>query len=452
VRRKTTQGITKNIIDLIQNEYEGKCGIIYCLSRQTCENVAKNLREAGITAKHYHADMSAEDRSAVQQEWQAGEIQVIVATIAFGMGIDKPDVRFVIHHALPKSLEGYFQETGRAGRDGKRSGCYLYYATHDAAKIHRMINESNGTAEQQARQHEMLKKVTKYCHNDTDCRRVQLLAYFNERFRIDDCNRSCDVCKAGYKYEVRDFTKEAMGVISLVRRFGKANVTMSCAADVYRGSGGRHIKPYAKLEEFGMGSHLGRDEIGRLFDHLLDAEALYEESVVTHQKFTTEYVRLGRNAEACASGRRRLRYLVRVDRELNTAVPRPAKKKAGTGVCGVLEEDPQSTNVSSPLQNISRRQNASKSGASFTANLSEDDEDSDGFEPIREAGKPARSKRRDIGPPITNDGSPQDSDDPMCIIRDSFLLYAKDVCRKVRSFLQPQVICLLGCANCIYSS
>ncbi|GAX85687.1 hypothetical protein CEUSTIGMA_g13102.t1 [Chlamydomonas eustigma] len=125
-----------------------QCGIVYCLSRGDCERVAEQLNELfkggpiALLVRHYHASMSAEDRERVQRDWSMGHVQVIVATIAFGMGINKPDVRFVIHYSLPKSLEGYHQETGRAGRDGREAHCFLFYTYGDAQKTRHMLKQS----------------------------------------------------------------------------------------------------------------------------------------------------------------------------------------------------------------------------------------------------------------------------------------------------------------------
>ncbi|KAI7486687.1 ATP-dependent DNA helicase [Hortaea werneckii] len=142
VRSKKGKQDVEEIAGLIRDNHRGQTGIIYCLSRKDCENMAKALKkEHKIRAYHYHAGLESPEKTRIQKCWQAGEYQVIVATIAFGMGIDKANVRFVFHHSLPKSLEGYYQETGRAGRDGKPSSCYLFYGFGDATKLRRMIDE-----------------------------------------------------------------------------------------------------------------------------------------------------------------------------------------------------------------------------------------------------------------------------------------------------------------------
>ncbi|RAL63499.1 hypothetical protein DID88_003919 [Monilinia fructigena] len=148
VRRKTGKGATaamfREITTLLTTDYKNQSGIIYCISRKNCEDVATQLREQRIKAHHFHAHMTPEEKKDVQHQWQIGNIQVVVATIAFGMGIDKQDVRFVIHYCLPKTLEGYYQETGRAGRDGKPAACFLYYGFQDTQIYKFMIDKGDG--------------------------------------------------------------------------------------------------------------------------------------------------------------------------------------------------------------------------------------------------------------------------------------------------------------------
>lgn len=435
-QKKNAKEVLENITDIINSTYSGQSGIVYCLSRKTCEKVAEGLSELGITAAHYHAGMDSDERNSAQQSWQLGEHKVMVATIAFGMGIDKPDVRFVIHHSIPKSLEGYYQETGRAGRDGIKSGCYLFYGFRDVATIRRMIDESEGGEEPKERQRQMLRNVVQFCMNESDCRRVQILNYFNERFRKEECKRCCDTCKSGFTFKDQDFTEDAKSAVKLVRRIHKQQVTLLYCVDVFRGAGGKKTDHHNDLEEFGAGAQLDRGSIERLFRHLLGEDALIEENVACgREKFVHQYVRLGPTASDFEHGRRPLIIPVRADSKGNTANKSRTKATKGrneTGVRGVLEEHPQSTNVSSPVQGLSRRRADSRSNNALAEAASGDDEgEGDGFEPIRKAGKPTRSSRRDIGPPITNDGTPQDGDDPRVIVRDSFMAYAKEECRKV---------------------
>lgn len=285
------KGVINSIADLIKERYIGKSGIIYCLSRKSCEQVAQKLSEAGIRAYHYHAGMDSADRSEVQRKWQKNEYHVIVATIAFGMGIDKADVRYVIHHSLPKSLEGYYQETGRAGRDGKRSECYLYYQYADSRILHKMIQEGEGSWEQKQRLTDMLRTVIQYCENKADCRRAQVLGYFSEAFDASKCNSTCDNCRSDATFVTKDLTEYAAMAIKLVSQVHEDNVTMHQCVDAFRGAGSAKIKR-SGLEEYGWGygKDLERGDNERIFQHLLDAGAFKERSKVNKVGFATNYL------------------------------------------------------------------------------------------------------------------------------------------------------------------
>lgn len=159
--------------------------------------------------------MSPKDRHRVQSLWASNQIQIIVATIAFGMGIDKPDVRFVVHYSLPKSLEGYYQETGRAGRDGLDSTCVLFYTYSDKSKVEFLIDKGDGSYQQKQRQLESLRDIIQYCENRIDCRRSLILHYFGEVFDRRDCNKSCDNCESEKQVVTRDFTGHAKDLLEL---------------------------------------------------------------------------------------------------------------------------------------------------------------------------------------------------------------------------------------------
>ncbi len=179
----------------------------------------KKLRDDHrISAHHYHASLETEMKAKVQKDWQAGKIKVVVATIAFGMGIDKPNVRFVIHQHLPKSLEGYYQETSRAGRDRNPSDCYLFFNYGDVQSLRRMIKARTkdvvSSPQQIERRLDMLNRVVAFCENGNICRRVEIMRYFGERFDQALCGESCDNCRTGRVngvYELQDLTPLRQG-------------------------------------------------------------------------------------------------------------------------------------------------------------------------------------------------------------------------------------------------
>ena len=225
--RPKTADVDKDIIKFIKNN-EGKSGIIYCLSRKKVEELAEILQANGINAKAYHAGMDSASRTQTQDDFLMERIDVIVATIAFGMGIDKPDVRFVIHYDIPKSLEGYYQETGRAGRDGGEGLCITFYSNKDLKKLEKFM-QGKPVAEQEIGK-QLLQETAAYAESSV-CRRKTLLHYFGEEYKESNCG-NCDNCLNPKKQvEAEDLLCTVIDAILAV----KENFKSDYIIDVIRG-------------------------------------------------------------------------------------------------------------------------------------------------------------------------------------------------------------------------
>ena len=266
VRPKKKSKQLEEMAQWIQDTYPNRCGIVYCLSQKDCESAAKGLREAGINAGHYHAGMTPSERQDTHLRWLNDDVLVICATIAFGMGINKPDVRFVIHHSLPKTLEGYYQEAGRAGRDGLPAHCVLYYSYADKMRLQFMISKGRGNADSYdtVREHYgALTRVVEYCENKTDCRRQLVLTYFDETsFDPTMCNGTCDNCATMTDARVveTDVTQHIRNLAELMSSVpARVQLTSNMLLEVYRGSTAKKMVSLgaSDFRHFGEGKTAG---------------------------------------------------------------------------------------------------------------------------------------------------------------------------------------------------
>lgn len=264
------QNMATQIIDYIKGK-PNESGVIYCLSRKSTEDMVASLRKSKIDAEFYHAGMSSKERSKVQEDFIKDRVQIIVATIAFGMGIDKSNIRYVIHADLPKNIEGYYQETGRAGRDGLRSDAVLFFSGGDVMKLKRFANEEN--PEQAAL---MLKKLNQMADfaDSRHCRRRYLMRYFGED-HPGNCN-SCDYCLSDF--EKMDITVEAQKVLSTVYRL-QGRYGKSIVVDLLRGSQSERMTwAMRDLKTYGIGKDRTKPFWMDVIRHLIHNDLLNEDS------------------------------------------------------------------------------------------------------------------------------------------------------------------------------
>jgi ATP-dependent DNA helicase RecQ len=212
---RAKRNVLKEIVKFVK-QHTGKSGIIYCLSRKKVEEVAEALSLNGVKALPYHAGLDAKVRADTQDKFLMEDVDVIVATIAFGMGIDKPDVRYVIHHDVPKSMEGYYQETGRAGRDGGEGVCVAFYSEKDIDKLQKFMKDKPVSEREIGTQ--ILKEVIDYAESSV-CRRKQILHYFGENFNEAGCNCMCDNCASNKEHF--DGEEHLHRALSLIKQLGE---------------------------------------------------------------------------------------------------------------------------------------------------------------------------------------------------------------------------------------
>ncbi|MBN2341715.1 MAG: DNA helicase RecQ [Deltaproteobacteria bacterium] len=243
------------VLDVVERFSDG-AGIVYCASRKQVEQLTGRLRAKGVSALAYHAGLDDDTRAKNQEAFRLDDVRVIVATVAFGMGINKPDVRFVVHYELPKNIESYYQQIGRAGRDGLDAYCLLLFSYADIAKIGFFIEQMSQTEQRQAAQH--LQTLIRYCES-AECRRGPLLAYFGETHQSDSCGY-CDNCERKQLPEI-DLTKAAQKFMSCVYRTGQ-RFGASHVADVLRGSKAQKVLDlnHDTLSTYGIGADTPKAE------------------------------------------------------------------------------------------------------------------------------------------------------------------------------------------------
>lgn len=315
VRKKDSKTI--DVIADYVAERPNDSGVIYCLSRKDCETLSekltKKLLEKGkrIGVSYYHAELEVYERQRRHHEWLSGKVSVLCATIAFGMGIDKPDVRYVMHYSMPKSITHYYQESGRAGRDGDKADCILFYAYKDKRILEMMIRKgaNNPNCPAMRRKIDQLYSCLRYCENEFICRRTMQLEFFGEKFDRAKCNNTCDNCISGKVPEKRNLTNDAKIILQLledllIQKNGRG-ATLAQVTELFKGSKSKSATKFIdvkKISSYGAGSKYSKPDIDRIMHALVFDRILEEISEVNARGFSSDFVHFGPKADFVRNG------------------------------------------------------------------------------------------------------------------------------------------------------
>lgn len=368
VRRKDSKTVDQ-IAEYIANKPKDS-GVIYCLSRKDCEKTSEALQKKisqkpgcrGVRVSFYHAELDAHERARRHREWSNGRISVLCATVAFGMGIDKPDVRYVIHYSMPKSITHYYQESGRAGRDGEQADCILYYQYKDKSILENLIMKGANDPYSQAtrRQIDQLYTCVRYCEDSFQCRRTMQLDFFGQRFEREKCGKTCDNCRAERIADRRNMTSVAKDILQLLADLQlqkKMGVTLNQLTEVYRGSKSQQIVKFLKtnlLKGYGAGKSFKKYEVDRIAHSMIFERVLIETSIQNKQGFASDYVQMGENAPAIQMGQKQFfvdfpRETRAAGKENNTDGKGQRKKKDGTSKKNAPQSGTKRANPSKKL-------------------------------------------------------------------------------------------------------
>ena len=292
-----------DIARFIQAQHSNQTGLIYCISTKDCERVAHELKNLhNIRAGYYHAKMQAEKRNQTQERWMREEIRVLAATVAFGMGINKANVRFVVHFSLPKSLENYYQEAGRAGRDGNQADCVLYYTYSDKTRQDYLRQKSSKRGEPRSDSSIELNTMIKYCEDIYTCRRKQQLAHFGEEFDASRCAKTCDNCILARNAVSKDLTAAAVSILKVLEGNRQGINTLLQIVGLLKGGNTKQLENLKYHECYGLLKHMNREDVERLMHQLVWEEVFSEVTVANYKGFST-VLEKGKRAADLMAGR-----------------------------------------------------------------------------------------------------------------------------------------------------
>ncbi|XP_031636552.1 Bloom syndrome protein homolog [Contarinia nasturtii] len=320
VKAKSGVKTIEEIKELIKTKFPRASGIVYCLSRKECDQMAESLKAVGIKAASYHAGLADKKREEVQKDWITDKFKVVCATIAFGMGIDKPDVRYVLHYSLPKSIEGYYQESGRAGRDGLKSICILYYNYGDMMRLVKLMDLDASISLEVKRVHtNNLRKIVNYCENVIDCRRSIQLNYFAENFTREQClaerDTACDNClnnDGDAKFTLKDVTEECKKVVKAVRDLcskDSQRVTLLQMVEVLLGKTVKNVvaNGFHESTHHGLLKSWSNSDVQRLL-HMLVLDDYLREALIFVRDIPLAYLKIGVQVEKLMKGNVRIQF------------------------------------------------------------------------------------------------------------------------------------------------
>lgn len=305
VRPKSKKSVEE--IALYIKSKHNQSGLVYCITRKDCETLSSTLNtEFNIKTGFYHADLPTETRNSIQTQWMEGVIQVLVATIAFGMGIDKKNCRFVIHYSLPKSIEGYYQESGRAGRDGLPAECILFFGYGDKIKQEFLIQKSAAGKERALIE---LNKVVEFCENSFLCRRKMQLEYFGEEFDSEKCRKTCDNCIKGKIGYAKDVTEVCISIGKCLQGNRAGINTLLQISAMLKGGSSKKSQITKDNECFGLLRDHPKDQIEKILRKMIQLDILKEKSVKNYKNVFNTVIELGSNFYSLISGQMRVSIL-----------------------------------------------------------------------------------------------------------------------------------------------